>query len=92
MQQHIHLQRGCTTASARKLKKLENKHRESIRIYTGAFRISLVKALHVEANNPSLELRRNKLGLRFLYKLKSNTSFMDTKYIGQQRGTKRQRK
>ena len=29
-------------------------------------------------NYPPLELRRNKLGLRFLYKLKSNTSYIDT--------------
>ena len=57
------------TASAGKLKKLDNIHREGIRIYTGAFRTSSVEALHVEANDPALELRRNTLGIRFLYKL-----------------------
>ena len=35
------------TASAGKLKKLDSIHREDIRIYNGAFRISPVEALHV---------------------------------------------
>ena len=47
------------TASAGRIKKLDSIHREGIRIYTGAFRTSPVEALHVEANDPSLELRRN---------------------------------
>ena len=46
-------------ASAGRLKKLDSIHREGIRIYTGAFRTSPVEALRVEANDPSLELRRN---------------------------------
>ena len=49
------------SAFAGKLKKLYSIHREGIRIYTGAFRSS-----PVEAKDPTLELRRNKLGLRFL--------------------------
>ena len=32
----------------------------------------------MEANDPPLELKRNKLGLRFLNKLKSNTSYIET--------------
>ena len=43
-----------------------------------AFSTSPVESLHVEANAPPLELRRNKLGLRFLYKLKSNSSYIET--------------
>ena len=35
-------------------------------------------ALHVEANDPSLELRRNELELRYLYKLKSNPAYIHT--------------
>ena len=66
------------TASAGRLKKLDSIHREGIRIYTGAFRTSPVEALHVEANNPPQEIRRNELGLRFLYKLKNNTSYIET--------------
>ena len=54
-------------------KNLDSIHRESVRIYTGAFRTSPAEALNVEANDPSLELRRNELGLRFLDKLKSNS-------------------
>ena len=59
------------TAFTGRLKKLDSIHREDIRIYTGAFRTSPVEALHVEANDPPLELRRNELGLRFLYKPKA---------------------
>ena len=57
-------------------------------LYTGAFRTLLGKALHVEANYPLLELRINDLGLRFLYKIKRNTSYIDTKHTGWQRGPK----
>ena len=55
-----------------RLKKLEG-----IKIYTGAFRISPAEALQVEANNPHLELRMNELGLRFLHKIKSNSSYIE---------------
>ena len=58
-------------------KKLDSIHREGIIIYTDVFKTSPVKALHVEANDPLLELKRNKLGLRFLNKLKSNTSYIE---------------
>ena len=70
---------GCqlyNTALPGRLKKLGTIHREGIRIYTGAFRISQVEALYVETNDPPLELRRNELGLRLLYKLKNNTSYI----------------
>ena len=65
---------GCqvyNTVSAERLKKLDSIHRKGIRIYTGAFRTSPVESLHVETNDFLLELRRKKLGLRFLYKLKA---------------------
>ena len=65
------------TASAGRLKKLDSIRREGIRIYTGAFTISPVEALHVEANDTPLELRRNELGQRFMYKIKSNTSYIE---------------
>ena len=53
-------------------------HREGIKIYTGAFRFSPVKILHVEANDIAQGLRRNELELRFLHKLKSNISYIET--------------
>ena len=56
---------------------MQHKSKYSIRIYLGAFRTSPV-ALHVEAYDPPLELRRNELGLRFLYKLKSSTTFTES--------------
>ena len=60
---------GCqlySTAFAGRLKKVDIIHIEGIRIYTGAFRTSPVKTLHVEVNDPPRELRKNELGLRFL--------------------------
>ena len=69
---------GPNTTFAGRLKKLNSIQREGIRIYTGAFRSSWVEALYVEANDPLLELRMNELGLRFLYKLKSNSSYIYT--------------
>ena len=72
---------GCklyNTASAERLKKVDIIHIEGIRIFTGAFRTSPVKTLHVEVNDPPRELRKNELGLRFLYKLKSNISYIET--------------
>ena len=66
------------TASAGRLKKLNSIHKEGMRIYTGALRTSPVEALHVETADPPLELRRNELGLKFLYKLKNNTSYIET--------------
>ena len=72
---------GCqlyNTAFAGRLKKLDSTHREGIRIYAEAFRTSPGEALHVESNDSPLELRRNKLRLRCLYKLKGNSSYIET--------------
>ena len=55
------------TASPGSLKKLYGIHREGIIIYIGAFRTSLVETLHVEANGPPLELRKNELGLPYTW-------------------------
>ena len=44
---------GCqlyNTVSAGRVKKLDSVYREGTRIYTGAFRTSLVEALHVGTN------------------------------------------
>ena len=57
---------------------MENIHRKGRIIYTRVFRTSPVESLHVEANYSQLELRRNELGLRFLYKLKSNSTYKET--------------
>ena len=61
-----------STATAGRLKKLDGIHRKCIRIYTGTFR-----TLSVKANDSPLELRQNELGLCFLYKLKSNTLYIE---------------
>ena len=45
---------------------------QGLRLALGAFRTSPVNSLYVEANEPSLNLRRKKLSLQFHLKLKSN--------------------
>ena len=64
---------GCqlySTASSGTLRKLDSIYRKGLRIYTGTFKTSPIEPLHIEAYDPYLELRRNELGLRFLYKLR----------------------
>ena len=43
-----------------------------------AFRTTSVESLHAEAYDPTIELRRNKLGLKFLYRLRSNTKYTES--------------
>ena len=52
------------TASAGRLKKLDNIHREGIIIYTGACRTSPVEVLHVKTNDPPLELKKERTGTK----------------------------
>ena len=40
--------------------------------------MSPVESLHSEACDPAMELRRNKLELRFLYRLKSNSTYTES--------------
>ena len=67
-----------STASAGKLDSI---HREGIRIYTVAFRMSPVELLHAKACDPTMELGKNELGLRFLYRLSSNSTYTVSKYF-----------
>ena len=54
------------------LKTLDTIHHQGIRLALGAFRTSPADSLLVEANEPSLNDRREKLPLQFALKLKSN--------------------
>ena len=66
---------GCIVyGSARPsyLKTLDTIHHQGIRLALGAFRTSPAESLLVEANEPSLKDRREKLSLQFGIKLKSN--------------------
>ena len=66
---------GCVVyGSARQwyLRKLDSIHNQGLRLALGAFRTSPVNSLYAEANEPSLNLRRKKLSLRYYLKLKSN--------------------
>jgi hypothetical protein len=53
---------------------LEPVANQALRLCLGAFRTSPVDSLQVEANEPSLELRRDKLSLQYAIKLYSNRS------------------
>ena len=69
---------GCIVyGSARQsyLKTLDTIHHQGIRLALGAFRTSPADSHLVEANEPSLKDRRDKLSLQFGIKLKSNRSY-----------------
>ena len=54
------------------LRILDPIHHQGLRICLGAFRTSPKESLYAEANEPSLELRRQKLSLKYYIKLKAN--------------------
>ena len=69
------LEYGCAVfSSARKsyLKKLEPIQNQGLRICLGAFRTSPMQSLYVEANEPPLYLRFDKLCVQYALKLRSN--------------------
>ena len=66
---------GCIiygSASKAALAKLDPVHNQGLRLSLGAFRSSPVESLYVEAHDPSLEIRREKLALLYILKLKAN--------------------
>ena len=62
--------------SARKsyLAMLDTVHHQGLRLALGAFRTSPVESLYVEAEEPSLDLRRQKLTLHYALRLAANPS------------------
>ena len=62
--------------SARKsyLQILDTVHYQGLRLALGAFRTSPVTSLYVEADEPSLALRREKLSLQYAIRLAANPS------------------
>ena len=52
--------------------KLDPVHNQGLRFSLGAFRSSPVESLYVEAHEPPLEIRRDKLALQDILKLKAN--------------------
>ena len=59
------------------LKSLDPIHNEALRIATGAFRTSPVASLRVEADCPSLDLSREELCLRYLFRLRGSQDYVD---------------
>ena len=53
---------------------LETVHHQGLRLALGAFRTSPVESLYVEAEEPSLYLRREKLALQYAIRLAANPS------------------
>ena len=65
---------GCFIyRSARKsyLRELDTIHHQGLRLALGAYNTSPVESLYIEANEPPLELRRQKLALQYYTKLSS---------------------
>ena len=68
---------GCIVyGSARKsyLQMLDPIHHQALRLCLGAFKTSPIESLYVEANEPSLYDRRQKLALQYATKIKGNPS------------------
>ena len=66
---------GCIvygSASKTALAKLDSVHNQGLRLSLGAFRSSPVESLCVEAHEPPLGIRRDKLALQYVLKLKAN--------------------
>ena len=66
---------GCLvygSASKTALAKLDPVHNQGLCLSLGAFRSSPVESMYVEANEPPLEIRREKLALQYILKLKAN--------------------
>ena len=55
-----------------KLHPVHNVHNQGLRLSLGAFRSSPVESLFVEAHEPPLGIRRDKLALQYVLKLKAN--------------------
>jgi len=65
---------GCIvygSAAKSYLELLDPIHNQGLRLCLGAFRTSPVESLYVEANEPSLSYRREKLALQYAVKLRS---------------------
>ena len=60
------------SASKTALAKLDPVLNQGLRLSLGAFRSSPVESLYVEAHEPPLEIRRDKLALQYVLKLKAN--------------------
>ena len=64
-----------SSASKTKLHELDVVHNLGLRICTGSFRTSPVESIYVDAEELPLDLRREELGLRYLNRLKSNSTY-----------------
>ena len=75
---------GCIVyGSARKsyLEKLNPIQNNALRLCLGAFRSSPIESLYIDANEPPLEYRRNKLTLQYGIKLKANPDIPSYEYV-----------
>ena len=66
---------GCIvyrSASKTAFAKLDPVHNQGLRLSLGAFRSSPVESLYVEAHEPPLEIRRDKLAFQYVIKHKAN--------------------
>ena len=81
---------GCivyNSASSRELVSLESVSNEAMRISSGCFRSTPISSLQVITEEPPLQIRRDKLSLKYYYKLKSLLQTPAFKYITQEQET-----
>ena len=60
------------SAAKTSLVKLDPVHNQGLRLSLGAFCSSPVESLYIEAHEPPLEIRRDKLAIQYILKLKTN--------------------
>ena len=67
---------GCMvygSAAKTVLKQLDSIHNQALRLCLGAFRSSPIESLNVEANEPPLSFRRDRIAMKYGLKLKANS-------------------
>ncbi|GIY86505.1 putative RNA-directed DNA polymerase from transposon BS [Caerostris extrusa] len=62
------------SAAKTTLDKLNTVHHQGLRLSSGAFRTSPVHSLYVITHGPSLQTRRERLSLKYYFKIKSHHS------------------
>ena len=75
---------GCvvySSASNRELKSQESVSNEAMRIYSVCFRSTPISSVQVITEEPSLQIRRDKLSLKYYYKVKSSLQNLVFKFI-----------
>ena len=73
-----------SSASPNILKMLDPVHNEAMRLCSGAFRTSPTSSLMVELNQPPLDLHREELCLKYMYRIKTNEDYKNLNIMNEE--------